>query len=251
MRSLEVIALTLVLHLMSPGVNAGQAPATAGVWGCITDPRGQPLPGVTVDVIGNGKHRIVLSNSAGCYEAGDLPRGSYVVFATLQGFLSYTRDQLNLEPGRPEPVNFQLPLAPLCECIGLPTTLVALWEEADAVVRLRIAGHEPGPMWSSQHTATVLAVWKRDATLGPTSHTLTFNQIHQRGETEPYAIGQDFIIFLRGTEADGAFARMSDGDGTTAAFAVEDGRIHSAPIASYVGMEIGRLLNELQSLSRR
>jgi hypothetical protein len=250
MTSVNLIALTLVLHLMSPGISAGQAPATAGVLGCITDSRGQPLPGVPVDVFGNGKHRIVRSNSAGCYEAGDLMPGSYVVFATLPGFLSYTRDQLILEPDRPEQVNFQMRVAAICECIGLPTTLVALWEEADAVVRLRISGHQPGPMWSSQHTATVLAVWKRDATLGPISNTLIFNQNHQRDETEPYAIGQDFIIFLRWVAEERVFARMS-GDGTTAAFAIEDGRIRSAPIESYVGMDVGRFLNELESLSRR
>jgi hypothetical protein len=135
MKSLELIALTLVLLLVSQGVSAGQAPATAGVSGCITDPSGQPLPGVEVNVIGNGAHRMVLSNAAGCYEAGDLQRGSYVVFATLPGFLSHTRDQLNIEPGRPERVNFQLPVAPLCECFGLPKTLSALWDQADAVVR--------------------------------------------------------------------------------------------------------------------
>jgi hypothetical protein len=191
----------------------------------------------------------VLSNASGCYEAGDFLRGSYAVFATLRGFLSCTRDQLNIEPGRSEQVNFEMRIAPLCECFGLSKTLSAPWDQADAVVRVRISGHKPGPVWSSQHIATVLAVWKRDATSGPTSNTLIFDRRHQRGETEPYAIGQDFIIFLRGIS--GVLTRMADGDGTTAAFAIEDGRIRSAPIASYVGMDVGSLLNELESLSKR
>ena len=57
------------------------------------------------------------------------------------------------------------------------------------------------------------------------------------------------MFSLRWQPADGTFARMMGGYGKGAAFAVEDGRIHSAVLAKYVGMEVDRFLTELQAVS--
>lgn len=250
-RRCRFIILITVLGLMWPNIAAAQTETSGTVLGCITDPIGQPLFGVTVDVIGNRQHRMVVSNAAGCYERRDLPSDSYVVFARLPGFVSFARDQVRIDPGRTENVSFQMRIAPMCECIAPAPTLSALWNAADAIVRVRITGHKPETTTNREHIAAVLTVWKRHSIGGPAADTLTFSQPLNTDETEPYAIGQDFVIFLQWHSAEGTFVRMMYGDGKGAAFAIEDGRIRSAVLAKYVGMEVDRFLTELQAVSTR
>ena len=205
---------------------------------------------MTVDVGGNGRHRIVQGDARGCYAVPDVPAGSYFVFARLQGFVSVTRDNLNVEPGRPQNIDLQMRIAPICECITFPDTLAKLWDEADAVVRVRIIGHDSSNP-ESRHRAALLSAWKRLPTLN-TSATLTFVRYIEPNEEEAYAVGQDFVVFLKWSSAQQVFVRMSSGgNGTVAAFGVENGRIHSAPISAYVGMEAEQLVNELASFAAR
>src|SRR5437588_9929636 len=109
-----IVALSGVASLNAA---AQTVQSTSTVAGCITDTIGQPLPGVTVDVGGSTTHRIVVSNSTGCYMVTDVPSGSYFVFARLQGFISVTRDSLTVAPGRSQTVNLRMRVAPICECI--------------------------------------------------------------------------------------------------------------------------------------
>jgi hypothetical protein len=70
-------------------------------------------------------------------------------------------------------------------------------------------------------------------------------------ETEPYAIGQDFVIFLDWQSTQDAFIRVQANLGGAAAFAIQDGLIHSGGIAGYDGMSLGGFLAELETLSTR
>src|SRR5215468_11581307 len=133
--------MLVVTGCLMPIHSRAEAQETSTIAGCIADNGGQPLPGVTVDVGGNGAHRIVVSNSRGCYAVQDLTAGSYYVFARLPGFVSVTREGLNVQPGRSQVVDFEMRLATICECVSwFQWTLASLWEHADAVVRLRISG---------------------------------------------------------------------------------------------------------------
>ena len=246
----------VVIVLLAATVLPAQTPDANGTLvGCITDPggQGQPLPGVTVEVSSGGAHRTVFSNPAGCYALTDLPRGFYVVFARLRGFVSFSRDQLSIMPGHVEQLNFQMRVARICECVGPPSTLTSLWKEADTVVRLRITGHEPGPSpipgWPIKHTAAVVNVWKQSRPAAPTGATLKFVQEEMYDETEPYAVGQEFVMFLRRQSTQNAFLRVQASFGTAAAFAIQDGVIHSAGLTGYVGMSLDNFLAELQTLS--
>jgi hypothetical protein len=247
--------MVVALLLVTPGGMASRASAaqaaqnTSTVAGCITDPTGQPLPDVTVDVVRGGSHRTVFTNAAGCYAAADVPSGSCFVFARLTGFVSVTHDQLNIVPGQSETVNLQMRVAPMCECISYEKTLAHFWNEADAIVRIRITGHDSTTQ-DVKHVAEILKVWKQDPRLGATN-ALTFLQSSERNEVEPYAVGQEFVIFLRWTAAKGEFVRWSDGDGTVSAFAIEDGRIHSGPVSYYVGMDEQQLVQNLALLATR
>jgi hypothetical protein len=122
--------------------------------------------------------------------------------------------------------------------------------EADAVVRVRIIAHDSSNP-ESRYRAAVLTLWKNEFPTVNISDKLTFVRQNEPNEVEPYAVGQDFVIFLWWSPAKQVFARMSSGDGTVAAFAVENGRIHSAPISGYAGMEAEQLVNELASFAAR
>jgi hypothetical protein len=248
MKAMRWTAPFLIILLAATHIGAQTPDARSALVGCITDPAGQPLPGVTVDVSSGSVHRSVFSNAAGCYELTDLLGGSYVVFARLPGFVSFTRDQLNVLAGRVEQLNVQMPVATICECIEL-STLASLWKEVDAVVRLRITGHEPGPAPAYvKHTAAVLNVWKQHPTGGPSAMTVNFFQIQMYDETEPYAIGQEFVMFLRWQSTQDGFVRFQTGRGA-AAFLIQDGLIYSAGIAGYVGTRLDDYLAELRGLS--
>ena len=243
--------MLVLLAGLVPLNSVAQTPRTSVVAGCITDTSGQPLPGVTVEVGGSGRHRIVQSDASGCYAVPDVPAASYFVFARLEGFVSVTNDNLNVEPGRPESIDLQMRVQTICECIAVafPDTLAKLWDVADAVVRVRITGHDPSNR-EAKHRGALLNVWKRNSRFN-TSEALTFLQDTEPNEVEPYAVGQDFVIFLKWLPAERVFVRMSTGNGTGAAFAIEDGRIHSGPIAAYAGMEAEQLVNQLTSLAVR
>jgi Carboxypeptidase regulatory-like domain len=217
------IALVVIVLFPVMVFAAQTSDANGALVGCVTDPGGQPLPGVTVEVSRGGAHQTVFSDAAGCYTLTDLPRGFYWVFARLKGFVSVTRDQLSIMPGNGEQLNFQMRVAPICECIGPPSTLTSLWTEADSVVRLRITGHEPASSpihgWPFiQHVAAVLTVWKQHAAAGSTGDTLKFVQAQMYEETEPYVIGQEFVMFLDRQSTEGAFIGVQAKLGGTAAF---------------------------------
>jgi hypothetical protein len=208
-----------------------QAPESTGTLrGCITDRAGQPLPGVSVDISADGVHRTVVSNRDGCYEFIDVRRGLYVVFAKLTGFTSFIREDLRTTPNRVEQLDFPMRVACLCGCISYPM-LASLWDPADAVVRVRITGHQLGQDLGCgpyiRHTATVVTVWKRHSKI--TDATITFLQEPLAGDAVPYAVGQDLILFLRMRSTQDAFESVN---GSFSAFGIENGRIRSAGLRS-------------------
>jgi hypothetical protein len=244
-----LIATSLTVACLTPINSAGKAQSTSTVSGCITDTTGRPLPGATVDVGGDDRHRIVQTDGRGCYAVPDVPAGPHFVFARLPGFISATLDNLNIEPGRSQKIDFQMRFAGICECIAFPDTVAKLWDDADAVVRVRLIEHDPANP-DIKYRASVMRSWKQGFIFN-TTETLTFLRHPQRDEVEPYVVGQDFVLFLKWSSAEQVFVRMSSGDGTVAAFAIEDGRIHSAPLAAYAGARAEPLLDELAAFAGR
>jgi hypothetical protein len=253
----------LAAALVSANPGYAQPPSAVGgtLHGCITTYGiGQEVPGVTITVSADDVERTIYSDKAGCYEFTDLPRGSYVLFARLLALTSVTRDQVEIVPGRGVRLDFEMRVHPICECAGPPSTVASLWEEADAVVRLRITGHAPGPdRWSNpvlqrlpdiKHTASVLSILKPHPMAA--AATLAFLQPQQYPELEPYAVGQEFVIFLRWLPTWDAFERMHANLGGAAAFAIKNGQNRSAGIlGSYAGMSVDAFLTELRALSQR
>ena len=231
-----------------PSMGAQPARGTSTISGCAADTRGQPMPGVTLDIGQRGRHLLAHTDATGCYTVTVEP-GSYFVFARLLGFISATRDSVIAEAGRSQTVNFRMRIAPICDCLEFPTTLIGLWNKADAVVRVRLTGHDAAAP-DVKHIGALLKVWKGYSTL-TSGEILTFLQHPEGNEIEPYAVGQEFVLFLRWSPEEQAFVRLSSGDGTVAAFAIEGGRVHSAPVTRYRGIEDEQLVKELTSLARR
>jgi hypothetical protein len=244
-----LIASPVAFGCLTAQSTTAQTRATAIVAGCISDTIGQPLSGATVDIGGADGHRLVVSDASGCYVAPDVSAGPHYVFARLPRFVSVTRDNLDVAPGQFQKIDLEMRLAPICECLPFPSTIGDLWDTADAVVRLRIAGHNPSDP-DVRFRSVLSHVWKRSAHLD-TTDSLPFVRRIERDEVEPYTVGQEFIVFLKWSSEERAFVRMSSEEGTVAAFAIENGRIHSGPIAAYVGVDAGTLTDELASFGPR
>lgn len=258
MRMHRCIVVAAVILLTCTHVDAQSHDATGALAGCITDTNGNPLPGVTIDVSAKGFHRTLSSNATGCYELTGLPPGVYVVLAGLRGFGSVTRDQIAVSRGRIEPRDLEMHVRAICECVVGPPTVAQMWKDADAVVRLRITGHEQVPSAGAglfphvKHTATVRSVLKRHPMARSTTSTLTFLQGSEGEEQEPFAIGQEFVIFLAWEPTQAAFFMWAANDrNQAAAFAIENGRIRSAWLEGYAGSSVDDLLAELRTLSRQ
>jgi hypothetical protein len=258
----EIRALAIVVAISVATAANSQQPAAAGsLTGCVTDVKGKPLPGVTVDVSTGSVHRLVTSGPDGCYELPELPAGGYVVFARLPGFASYTRDVLQVPAGKAARLDFQMDVHAICECVGPPSTLASLSAEADAVVHLRISGHERArPVAPAErkpyfaHRADVVRVLKPHARLGTSATSVAFLQPSAPlyAEQEPYAVGQEFVIFLDWLPPQKQFVRLDVRPGAAAAaFAIENGRIRSAGIEGFTGRPLDFLLLDLAPLMKR
>ena len=185
----------------------------------------------------------------GCYAVADVPAGTYFVFARLEGFVSVTYDNLIVAPGSSQHVDFVMRIGGMCECLKFPETLSELWDKADAVVHVRITGHDPDSPEIKDRGAT-LTVWKRPANLAVTN-PLTFRRFTENNEVEPYAVGQEFVLFLEWVPVKQAFVRMSSGYGPIGAFAIEGGQIHSGLTGAYAGRDANELFSELASFVNR
>jgi len=167
-------------------VDAQSRDATGALAGCVTATTGYPIPGVKIDLSAKGVHRTISSNTTGCYELTGLPPGSYVVFARVPGFASVTRDQIAIAPLGSERRNVQMHIRSICECTGGPSRVASEWKEADAVMRLRITGHQPGPPRTAghfpylKHAATVRSVLKQHSQVWrPTKSASNLHSFHR------------------------------------------------------------------------
>jgi carboxypeptidase family protein len=240
-----VIAVALTLLLLGAPARAQEGTGTLA--GCVSDGVREPLPGATIRVSGPNIERTIVTEPDGCFRASDLPPATYFIVATLTGFSAVTRDELKVQAGALTRVDFRMGVPPtdLCECLTLPRpTVLSLWQKADAVAQVRIARHDYGPedaiARTVTHTATVLRLWKDTGRGGEVRNSLRFVQPPYERPAEPYVVGQDFILFLT--------ANSQNPFNIAGAFALENGRVHSAPVAGYPGTTADDLVAEIAAL---
>ncbi len=113
------LALTLAVSLLGPTSSAlGQA-VTGAVVGKVVDSSQSVLPGVTVTLTSTRLVRgtqTVTTETDGSYRLQNLPPGSYVITAELQGFQVVTREVI-IEAGRTIATDFQLGVGTLTETV--------------------------------------------------------------------------------------------------------------------------------------
>ena len=93
----------LALCILAIGASPAEAQLTTGtISGTIVDETKAALPGATVTIrnVETGLTRTVVTNERGFYEAPNLPVGLYEVSASLPGFGTATRKELQLTIGR-------------------------------------------------------------------------------------------------------------------------------------------------------
>jgi hypothetical protein len=78
--------------------------------GRVTDPDGEPLPGVTITAKNTltGLTRSTVTNASGHYRLERLPRGEYNLTASLEGFKTYTKEKFPLITGDELRIDFTL-----------------------------------------------------------------------------------------------------------------------------------------------
>jgi hypothetical protein len=88
---------------------AGQAFAqNAGtVRGTITDPSAAVIPGVDIQITGNGVNRAAKSDAAGRFTV-TIPPGTYTVRADAKGFVTYNQQSLSVSAGQVTPLDIAL-----------------------------------------------------------------------------------------------------------------------------------------------
>jgi Carboxypeptidase regulatory-like domain len=81
----------LIFLLFDRGVSIAQVDR-AGLNGTVTDPAGQPIPGVNVVAVqeSTGLKRSAVSSGEGAYDIPQLPVGTYSVTFSQAGFTSLT-----------------------------------------------------------------------------------------------------------------------------------------------------------------
>ncbi len=224
-------------------VSVGTATLTPGLEGT-----GASIPGVLITLRGpDGQHK-TATDRRGCYEFRYLGSGSYGLTAELNGFGTVKRE--GISPGDGETVTVDLTMSPsrMMEIDWpIPTGgLPALWNIADAVLRVRIerTSLTPGIAFA-EHTARVIEVFKWPAQLSRDS-SVVFRQEQWAGESTPYPIGQDLVLFLNLYR--GVFLRTT---GWFGAFLVQGDRIRTfrrdvAP----ADMKVEDFLTKLRAFAR-
>jgi len=109
-RALPVLAsLLLVLGIFAPVALAQQT--SADLRGAVTGPNGAPLSGAEVEIlhIPSGTVRRAVSGSSGAwFQSGLRVGGPYQVTASVDGYQAAIYENLFLEPGSQDPLNFRL-----------------------------------------------------------------------------------------------------------------------------------------------
>lgn len=116
MRRLPWMLLLLVALLLAPAA----AYAQASITGVIRDTSGAVLPGVTVEAASPvliEKVRTAVTDGSGQYRIVDLRPGTYTVTATLAGFATVKREQIELTGSFVATVNLEMRVGAVAETV--------------------------------------------------------------------------------------------------------------------------------------
>ena len=119
------MACLLYVHCRFLRIDCGPA-GERNHCGTVTDPSGAAIPGVEVTITSNatGVKRILTTNSAGSYNAPDLPIGSYSIHAVRSAFKTYEQRDLTLNVNATVRVDIAMALGPSHESVTVESNAV-------------------------------------------------------------------------------------------------------------------------------
>jgi carboxypeptidase family protein/TonB-dependent receptor-like protein len=137
-RSVGRSALLGALIFVLPSTIAHAQSLDAVVMGRLTDESGAAIPGASVVATqeATGVARTAVSGAAGLYLLLNLPAGTYIVRAELDGFAPSTRKAQTLYVGTTVTIDFQLKLAGLVEHVTVGGTLPLLETSKSTLTRI-------------------------------------------------------------------------------------------------------------------
>src|SRR4051812_14711378 len=104
----SLAAAGLLLFISLPVESSAQVSASIG--GTVSDPTGALIPGVEVTAtnVNTGISTTQLTNEAGAYQIPSLQPGAYRLRASLPGFQTATRENIQLSQGQQVRFNFTM-----------------------------------------------------------------------------------------------------------------------------------------------
>jgi hypothetical protein len=130
-------ALLGMLLILAPGLARAQT-GTASITGFVTDETGATLPGVTVTATNQATNveQTTVTNDAGSYTITPLTVGSYVITATLTGFLATRTAPIALEARQVARLDFTMKVGTLAESVQVTSAAPILQTESTAVAEV-------------------------------------------------------------------------------------------------------------------
>jgi Carboxypeptidase regulatory-like domain len=121
-----LLACVAPLHAQTP---------SGEISGVVTDPSGASMPGVTITLTNQGTNAVreVVTNEAGLYVMPALPPGVYTLKATLTGFRTLERKNIEVQVGSANRISIALEVGQLAEIIEVAGGTPLLQTENSAV----------------------------------------------------------------------------------------------------------------------
>jgi hypothetical protein len=183
----------VVAALLSCAVGLDAQESNAVITGRVTDTSGQPVPGVTVEIWGNGPLRYAVTGADGRYEFRAMP-GRFTLRTSLVGFATVTRQLVLATPGSAT-VDFVLKIGCLDDVDYIYSGLDSVLAKTTAIARIELldTGEPAREVYGDfcQHGRLHRAV-VRDVFDGrlPPNISVIFPGSH------PVRDGPDFLVFL-------------------------------------------------------
>jgi len=121
--------------LLLPAQIAAAQSGTATITGTITDPAGQPIPGVTIVVTdpATGFERVTVTNSTGNYSLPGLRPASYDISVELTGFRKHNQRQFKVEVDQAARLDIRLEVGEIAEAVEVRGTSPLLQTENSTI----------------------------------------------------------------------------------------------------------------------
>jgi hypothetical protein len=134
-KCLLLSALAITAGVSVPSYLYGQqlSATRGGLAGVITDKSGAIIPDAKVTISGPSDHRVVTTDAAGRFTAGDLTPGMYTVEVEKAGFQSQTAKNLEVVINKTQSVDFSLATGNVAETVEVNATTVSIDTSSTAV----------------------------------------------------------------------------------------------------------------------